>query len=321
VGDPAIWIKISTGTFDDDKIGIIGSMPSGDKMIITWFKLLLLAGKCNAGGYLLLQEDMPFTKEMLASKFKEDISIIELSLSVFERFRMIQRTSEGIYITNFNKYQDLDKMNQKRLQDKERQQKHREKKRLLIDSHKDEVIAAEEERDMSLMISQKNDCDLVRDSSCDSSYSTSTSSSSSNSKSNIKLDSDNSNYIEFFNINFYKIKEFERKLLSSCEKKGMNPLVITLALTEAAEKNARNFSYVKKILVRWLEKNILTVDAVMADKEQFQRKKNAEHESTKKVNGKPSTFNNFQQREYDYDSLEKKLLGWDRTLQPAAVES
>ncbi|GLC32890.1 conserved phage C-terminal domain-containing protein [Clostridium omnivorum] len=29
-------------------------------------------------------------------------------------------------------------------------------------------------------------------------------------------------------------------------------------------------------------------------------------------NGKPSTFNDFDQREYDFDSLERKLLGWDK---------
>ena len=27
---------------------------------------------------------------------------------------------------------------------------------------------------------------------------------------------------------------------------------------------------------------------------------------------KPLKFNNFKEREYDYDSLEKKLLGWDK---------
>ena len=30
-----------------------------------------------------------------------------------------------------------------------------------------------------------------------------------------------------------------------------------------------------------------------------------------KFNKKPSTFNDYEQRSYDFDELEKKLLGWD----------
>ena len=30
-----------------------------------------------------------------------------------------------------------------------------------------------------------------------------------------------------------------------------------------------------------------------------------------KFNKKASTFCNYEQREYDFDKLEKKLLGWD----------
>lgn len=91
----------------------------------------------------------------------------------------------------------------------------------------------------------------------------------------------------------------------------MDPQVITLALEEAAQRNVKDLKYVIKILDRWLKNNILTVERVMEDKEEFEKKKNANKESTQKTNGKTSTFNNFEQREYDYDSLEKRLLGWE----------
>ena len=48
VGEPAKWIKISTDTFQDKKIEQIEGMPGGEKILITWIKILLLAGACNA---------------------------------------------------------------------------------------------------------------------------------------------------------------------------------------------------------------------------------------------------------------------------------
>lgn len=339
MADEAIWIKIVTGIFHNDKIEEIERLPEGDTLIVIWFKLLILAGRCNASGYLLLVEDIPYTEEMLAVKFRKKKSVIDRSLAEFERLKMIQRTGEGIYITNFNKYQSLDKMNekraqdysdksnQKREQDRIRQQRHREKKKEAIDFHKDEVIAAQEEspKDMSQVMSQKNNCDKERDLSSDSSYYTSTSYSESesvsnsnyNSKSNsdIRLDSDGRSYIKFFNTNFHRITEHEKKVLSSYEEKGINPKIITLAMKETVESGGKDVRYVTKILDRWLKENILTEDAVKADKEAHELKRKAEQESSRKANGKPSTFNNFQQREYDYDSLERKLLGLEEVNQ------
>lgn len=304
MAEGAKWIKITTDIFEDEKIDIIEGKPEGYKIIITWFKLLLLAGKCNAGGYLLLQEDIPFTKEMLARVFKMDINIIELSFKEFERYKMIQMTPEGIYITNFNKYQDLDKLNQKRAQDRERKRKQREKDKMLMEAAVSEADP-QEENHMSPVTSQKNQCDNVRD----SSYSASASYSDSNSNNSLVH---NSNYIKFFNDNIHRITEYEAKILASYEQKGMSPQVITLALKEAAEENAKRLSYVKKILDRWLENKIFSVEDVKADKEAFERRKKSAKEENKKTKGKTSTFNDFNQRDYDYDYLEKQLLGWEK---------
>lgn len=310
MGEPAKWIKVATDTFEDEKIDIIEGMPSGEKMIIIWFKLLLLAGKCNAGGYLLLQEDIPFTEEMLARRFKQDLNIVNESLKEFEKYRMINRTKNGICITNFNKHQDLDKMNQKRFQDRERKQKQREKEKLLVEALKSD--AAGEEGDMSRVTSQKNECDNICDKERDSSYSTSTSISRFSNIIKLKNNINNKDYIDFFNNNFHEITDYEQEILISYENKGMNSEVITLALKEAVEENAKDMKYIKKILDRWLMGNILTIAAVMLDKAEFEKRKNAAKGKSKKVCNKSSNFNNFEQRDYDFDSLEKKLLGWEK---------
>ncbi|PPA88325.1 hypothetical protein C4A76_09695 [Brevibacillus laterosporus] len=43
---------------------------SADAILVIWIKLLTLAGKCNAGGYIFLTESIPYTDEMLSHKFK-----------------------------------------------------------------------------------------------------------------------------------------------------------------------------------------------------------------------------------------------------------
>lgn len=68
------------------------------------------------------------------------------------------------------------------------------------------------------------------------------------------------------------------------------------ALKEASEQGIRNIKYVKGILKNWKARGF-----------------KAEKPQNKQQNkySKTSGFNNFEPREYDYDSLEKKLLGWE----------
>lgn len=64
------------------------------------------------------------------------------------------------------------------------------------------------------------------------------------------------------------------------------------ALEIAATNGAKNIKYVSKILDNW-------------------RSKGKEYKPVKQQEGKKLRFDNFEQRTYDYDDLEKKLLGWD----------
>lgn len=68
------------------------------------------------------------------------------------------------------------------------------------------------------------------------------------------------------------------------------------ALKEANTAGVRNLKYVIGILKNWKTRGF------KADKPQNQQQNKY---------SKTSGFNNFEPREYDYDSLEKKLLGWE----------
>jgi predicted phage replisome organizer len=105
------WIKIKVDMFDDEKIKLLQALPEGDSILIIWISLITLAGKSNAKGYLLVNEDLPYTDEMLATIFRKPISVVRLALSAFENYGMIERTSGAIYLVNFEKHQNLDKLN------------------------------------------------------------------------------------------------------------------------------------------------------------------------------------------------------------------
>ena len=121
------WIKINVDMFDDEKIKIIQCMPEGDSLLIVWIKLITLAGKTNDGGYIYINDNMPYTDEMLATIMNKPLNIIQLALSTFNKLGMIENDEKGIYLVNFEKHQSLDRMQELKEYNRLAQQKHRAK--------------------------------------------------------------------------------------------------------------------------------------------------------------------------------------------------
>lgn len=124
------WIKITTGMFEDDKFDFIYSLPDADAIIIIWIRILTLAGKCNAGGYVMLTEKIAYTEEMLANRFKKPLNTVKLALETFKKLDMIEMDEGAFYISNWEKHQNIDGMEKVREQGRIRKQKERERKRL-----------------------------------------------------------------------------------------------------------------------------------------------------------------------------------------------
>lgn len=121
------WIKLNVDMFDDEKIKIIQSIPEGDAILLVWIKLILLAGKTNEGGYIYINENMPYTEEMLSVVMNKPLNIIRLAIETFTRLGMIENDEKGIYLVNFEKHQSLDRMQEIREYNRIAQQKHRQK--------------------------------------------------------------------------------------------------------------------------------------------------------------------------------------------------
>lgn len=104
------WIKIATDTFDDEKILLIESMPFGDSILVIWFKLLCLAGKKNNDGVFLMNQNRPYTVDMLATIFGKDVKTVKAAIDILEQFGLIEMVNDVITIPNWSKHQRLEKI-------------------------------------------------------------------------------------------------------------------------------------------------------------------------------------------------------------------
>lgn len=127
------WIKLSTTMFDDDNIKLIESLPDCDSIILIWVKLLAQAGKCNASGYLILNNKIPYTEEMLASIFRRPLNTVRLALNTFKDFGMIEFEDDLFRIAEWGEQQNIDGMEVIKEQNRKRQQefRNRQKQKLL----------------------------------------------------------------------------------------------------------------------------------------------------------------------------------------------
>lgn len=117
--------------FDDEKIRLIESMPEGDAILVTWIKLLTLAGKTNDNGTIYLTETIPYTEDMLSTICRRPLQIIRLALQTFEKLEMIAIENGIINIVNWEKHQNIERLQQIREQTRTRVARFREKQRLL----------------------------------------------------------------------------------------------------------------------------------------------------------------------------------------------
>lgn len=124
------WVKLKTDMFDNEKIKLIEALPDSDTILIIWIKLIAYAGKVNAGGYIMLTENIPMNEEELATIFNRPLNTVRLALNTFERYGMITKSDEGaIKIANWEVHQNIDGMERVRQLNAARVRKHREKKK------------------------------------------------------------------------------------------------------------------------------------------------------------------------------------------------
>ncbi len=129
------WIKLAADIFDNRKIKQIESLPDGDAVIVIWMKLLCLAGNINDSGLIYFTKEIPYTEQMLATQFKRPLATIQMAMKIFENFGMIEIIDNILHISNWEKYQSVDKLADIREYNKLAKQKSRAKQKLLSNTN------------------------------------------------------------------------------------------------------------------------------------------------------------------------------------------
>jgi predicted phage replisome organizer len=130
------WIKISVDIFDDEKFDAINGLADKNDIQLVWVKLLCLAGRCNENGFLMITQELPYTDEMLAGRFRMDIGVVQRALTIFQELRMIEVVDNIYMVSNWTKYQSVGSLEKIREQGRLRQQRFREKQTETIRKNK-----------------------------------------------------------------------------------------------------------------------------------------------------------------------------------------
>ena len=158
------WIKIVTDIFDDEKILLIENLPDGDRLLIIWFKLLILAGKQNNSGVFVFANSMPYTEEMFSTIFRRPVATVRLALETFKQFGMVEMINNAIMIPNWSKHQTLDQIESRNEYMREYMSKYRNKQKQIASgsvnvnsklNSKLNVNSLEEELDKELELEKK----------------------------------------------------------------------------------------------------------------------------------------------------------------------
>jgi predicted phage replisome organizer len=128
------WIRLKVGMFDGNsfkkiKRAKIGGVAFRDKLTAVWFELLDLAGKSNANGYLVDNNEIPYrTFEDIAIMLDREEKEIELCMQFFINEKMVEIVDDIFCLTNFMQYQNQEGLDKIREQKRLRQARWRERK-------------------------------------------------------------------------------------------------------------------------------------------------------------------------------------------------
>ncbi len=280
------WIKIATQVFDNRKIRQIENMPEGDSIIVIWFKILCLAGNTNDGGLVYFTKDIPYTEQMLSSEFNRPLVTVQLALNTFKRFEMIDIIEDFIHVSSWEKYQNIEGLERIREQTRLRVAKHRGGKSIECNVTCNATVTHGNETDIDIEREEDKDID-------------------------IRERIDYQQLADMYNntcVSFPKLtslSETRKKAIKArLNSYTIDDLKRVFELAEQSDflkgKNDRDWTANFDWLIK--DSNMAKVlDGNYANRQTQQQKP--------KKQSRPNKFNDFPQRDYDYDNLEQQLLG------------
>lgn len=324
------WIKITISMFEDEKMRLFDALEERDLIVYLWLRLLLQAGKVNDNGLIYLNENVPYTKDMLAVLFNRPINLVMKVLELFQSFEMIEIYENNIIrICNWEKHQNIEGMKKVREINREKTRICRERKKM------EYKVTDNKTNDESCNNSNLNLSQICNGNVTEQKEKREREIKKKNLESDIKerevkeASEDTSGY-SFLNQNNFKaskvksesvsrlyeeLKEKGYKLIRGLEENNVNVKGLTLnwilerlaiheekymimAINIAIQRNKGDINYITGILKNWLSEGYPKTNEEM------------EFKSTKEK--AKLKFNNFEGRAYDYKDLEERLLGWKK---------
>lgn len=240
------WIKLSTSMFDDEKIKLIEKLPEADTILIIWIKLLSQAGRTNANGYIYLNENIPYTEEMLATIFDRSLNTVRLALKTLQEFGMIFIDDASfIRISNWEKHQNVEGMDRVRKLNAERNKRYRERKKQQLLENKTDDVSVTSRDGTEEELEREKEQDIEREK---------------------EQDKDVAKIIRFWDENGFGVNNIHAKkqlLLWLDDSSFKDPgEVIIKALNIACENNAKRLKYTEGILKNWENESLLSVEEI-----------------------------------------------------------
>ncbi|MBU3217323.1 DnaD domain protein [Clostridium estertheticum] len=91
--------------------------------------------------------------------------------------------------------------------------------------------------------------------------------------------------------------------------KHVSDEVIIMAIIEAVNYNAKNIKYISKVINSWISEGIKTAKEVVTYQKKWNSNKSSSSINSGSHSVKSGSFCDYEQRTYDFDLLEKQLLG------------
>lgn len=126
------WVRLFCAEFDDPRWLAIEQMPDADAVQIIYIRMLMLAGRSNANGLLLLHESLPYDVTTLSAVLRRTVPVVQFALATLERFKFIEVVDNVIAITAWDRLQPTDELARlaaRRDKDKLRKRSQREETR------------------------------------------------------------------------------------------------------------------------------------------------------------------------------------------------
>ena len=161
------FLKLDINILNDAKIKIIRKYPDGGDLFVLWIGLLCMAMKSDNSGYIYITQGVPYTIDDIANELNIEKKIVEMGFKLFQQYKMIDIIENGIIeIINFDKHQQLDKIEKAKQISRESSQKYRNKKKrelLSIEYKQSDVTVIESDIDGCDDVTKSDDTDKETD--------------------------------------------------------------------------------------------------------------------------------------------------------------